>query len=793
MSTSNSSRSRGRPAGRGAGGAPERSRKGRAAPDSSRFRWRPRRWWPWLLRLSLVGLVIFGGWLVYLDATVRAKFEGKRWAIPAKVYARPLEIFDGKPLTLAGLQSELEELGYRRGSRLDGPGSYVLRNGWVELHTRGFKYPDGVEPPTAVSFRIDDGVVLDFTARSAETYAARLDPLLIGGIFPAHREDRILVKLDEVPELLTKTLLSVEDRHFYEHHGIAPLSIARALWANIRAGRVVQGGSTLTQQLVKNFYLTNERSLMRKANEALMALLLDAHYHKDEILEAYLNEVFLGQSGARAIHGFGMASQFYFGQPLRELSPERIAMLVSIVKGASYYNPRRYPERVLGRRNWVLDRMAAEGLISEANAIHYKGRPLGVIERPSYSDARYPAFMDLIKEQLVREYQEEDLQSEGLRIFTTLDPIVQAQAEKSLRDGIKGLEAGQRGMDLQGAVVVTSTVSGDVVALVGGKETEFAGFNRALHAVRPIGSLVKPAVYLAALMQPERYNLMSPLQDQPFMIRLEDGQTWQPKNYDGQVYGEVRLHEALARSLNLAVVRLGLDVQLPKVVDTLQRLGIERPIRPYPSLLLGSLSLSPLEVARMYQTIASSGFNTPLRAIHAVTTAEGDLLSRYPFETEQVIPHDAIHLLQYAMQEIMREGTGRSLYNRVPESLAVAGKTGTTNDQRDSWFAGFTGDHLAVVWIGRDDNGPTRLTGASGALRIWADLMGSLPEHGFTMAKPDNVEYLWVDGRTGLLSEEHCEGSRYMPFIQGSAPTRYTPDCRRGERGLGDWIRGWFR
>src|SRR5690606_17156855 len=282
------------------------------------------RWGRLLFRMFLVGLVLLAGWLVYLDATVRAKFEGKRWAVPAKVYGRPLELFDGQSLTLAGLKTELDQLGYQRVSRLEGPGTYAVAGSKVELHTRGFRFPDGAEPAVPVSFRIDDGVVLNFGARSGgAVYSTRLDPLLIGGIYPAQREDRILVQLDEVPKMLPTALTLVEDRHFYEHAGIAPLAIARAMWANIRAGRVVQGGSTLTQQLVKNFYLTNERSFVRKANEAFMSILLDAHYSKDEILEAYLNEVFLGQAGDRAIHGFGMASQFYFGQPLTELSTDK--------------------------------------------------------------------------------------------------------------------------------------------------------------------------------------------------------------------------------------------------------------------------------------------------------------------------------------------------------------------------------------------------------------------------------------------------------------------------------------
>ncbi|MBC7185340.1 MAG: transglycosylase domain-containing protein, partial [Marinobacter sp.] len=382
----------------------------------------------------------------------------------------------------------------------------------------------------------------------------RLEPARIGGIYPAHKEDRVLVQLDQVPALLPATLMAVEDRNFYDHFGIAPLSIGRAMLANIRAGRIVQGGSTLTQQLVKNLFLTRDQTLLRKANEALMSVLLELHYEKDVILETYLNEVYLGQAGTRSIHGFGLASQFYFGQSLRDLDVHQIALLVGMVKGASYYNPRRNPERATERRNLVISEMEQAGLIEPGRAARARGLPLGITERPSYSENRYPAYIDLVRRHLARDYREEDLRSEGLRIFTTLDPAIQYAAEFAVTDTVPRLGGSE---SLQATLVVTSKDSGEVLALVGGKDPRFSGFNRALDANRQIGSLIKPFIYLSALQRPERYTLMTPVLDKSFTLEFDDGRRWQPKNYDGEERGEVPLHKALSHSYNLPAVRVG--------------------------------------------------------------------------------------------------------------------------------------------------------------------------------------------------------------------------------------------
>ena len=750
----------------------------------------------WVVKLGLVGLVVLAGFAIYLDAVVQEKFSGKRWTVPAKVYARPLELFVGQKLTKTDFLTELDALGYRRESAASGPGAAAVAGNDVQLHTRGFQFYEGTEPARRINVRFSGAYVAGLSQGAGGNLAvARLEPLLVGGLYPAHHEDRILLKLDQVPPYLVETLVAIEDREFFNHYGVSLKSIARAFWINATAGQLRQGGSTLTQQLVKNFYLTNERSLTRKATEAMMALLLELHYDKNEILEAYLNEVFLGQDGQRAVHGFGLASQYLFSQPLAELKLHQVALMVGMVKGPSYYNPRRFPERALERRNLVLDVLAEQGVVPADQVAAAKLKPLGVTKRGSLADSSFPGFLDLVKRQLREDYREEDLTEEGLRIFTSFDPILQMKAEAALSETLKRLSAGRgKGIDeVEAAMLVTSPESGEVQALIGSRQPRFAGFNRALDAVRPIGSLIKLAVYLAALERPSQYTLTSWLSDTAFSVKGQDGQVWKPQNYDRQAHGNVFLYQALANSYNLSTAKLGLALGVPTVLKTLERLGVSREFPAYPSMLLGAGSLTPLEVAGMYQTLANGGFNTPLRGIRSVLTAEGEPLKRYPFQIQQRFDPGAIYLVQNAMQRVMREGTGRSVYSQLPASLNLAGKTGTSNDSRDSWFAGFSQDLLTVVWLGRDDNGKTPFTGATGALQVWTGFMRKADPLPLDMPLPDNVIMAWIDPRTGEGSDASCPQARQMPYIRGSEPA---PGSACGAAApaaeVMDWVRGWL-
>lgn len=752
--------------------------------------------------LILLMVVLLAIWTFFLDIQVREKFDGKKWALPARVYAQPLELYEGLSLTPAMLEQELSAQGYRFVTSVTAPGqaskrTLSTRDASYQIYSRGFDFWDKRDEPLRFGLVIAENTVTRLSdAAGAPIPLQRLEPEEIGGIYPSNVQDRVLVKLSDLPPLLGETLLAVEDKNFLDHHGVAPLSILRAALVNMREGDVVQGGSTLTQQLVKNFYLTRERHLRRKAQEAIMSVLLEIHYSKSEILETYINEVFLGQSGVRAIHGFGLASHHYFRQPLRELEPRKIALLIGLVKGPSYFNPWRYPERAKARRAVVLGVMFQEQLIDEETYQQALKSPLGIVEDSNTSLVSYPAFVDLVKRQLQQDYQEEDLRSEGLRIFTSLSPMVQRQAEKALTQGVKTLEERYKTGNLQGGVVVTSVGSGEILALVGNREPRFDGFNRALDARRPIGSLVKPFVYLTALEQPQRYNLATIVSDEPLSVKGSNGKMWEPRNFDRISHGEIPLWQALAKSYNQATARLGIEVGLKNVAATIAAAGFDGRIPAVPALTLGSLDMSPFEVAGIYHTLAAEGVYTPLRAIREVLTATGEPLRRYPLQLQQRLSPQAAFQTQYAMQLVMREGTGRGVAGRLPASVPLAGKTGTTNDQRDSWFAGFSGEHLTTVWLGRDDNGETPLTGSNGALQIWADFMRDLPTQGVNIFPPEGVSFEWFDNASGSMSREDCEGAVRLPVRDDFRPA-HTVGCQ-SEGNVDDngearswWQRAW--
>jgi len=760
-----------------------------------RRRWLVWRRWLWLSLLTLIlGLVLY---TLYLDRIVQARFEGQRWAIPAKVYGRPLALYPDAPITTEQLTQSLQGLGYHRTAHPDQPGSYSAYRGRFLLRTRPFRFPD-IDRGSDYLEVIIGAAGIESLKRAGNGDPIghyRLEPRLIGSLASSHGEDRILLRRDDLPPMLVAGLIAVEDRNFYEHFGLDPMAIGRATWANLRASRVVQGGSTLTQQLVKNFFLNADRTLWRKFNEALMSLILEFRYDKDEILEAYANEVYLGQSGGKAIHGFALGSRFYFNRPLAELDLSRIALMVALVRGPSAYDPRHNPELARKRRDLVLDIMLEQGLIDATAAGQAKAAALGV-EEGSLQGSGTPAFMDLVRRQLRRDYREEDLNAEGLRIFSTLDPWAQWQAEQALTQQLATLEKSRKLPDgtLQGAVTLVEVETGEVTALVGDRNPRYDGFNRALDAVRPVGSLIKPAVYLTALSQPDRYTLLSKLEDKPIRLKGANGEIWEPSNYDNQIHEKVSLEQGLAESLNLATVRLGLDVGLEPIIGNLQALGIHRPLDPYPSLLLGAVSLSPLEMTQMYQTLANGGYSATLKAIRDVTDDSGKPLSRYPLAIKPAVDTRVVYLLRHALQEVTHNGTAKSLEWLLPKGAEVAGKTGTTDKLRDSWFAGFDRRRIGVVWVGRDDNGPMGLSGSAGAMRVWAALMSQLGVTPLEARPPIGVELQSIDPQTGLLGEG-CREARQIPFIAGSAP-KASAACARGnsmmDEGL-QWLQNIFR
>lgn len=754
-----------------AGGRKSKARRSAAKP--SRF-----------ARLFRLALLVFGAalgllvpWTIYLDHEVRSEFEGRKWDLPSRVYARPLEFFSGLALTPEMLRVELAAAGYKESASPNRPGQFSANGGRFEIYKRAFRFPEGEDPEQRLAVSISGGRVASISTRGGQSLAlARLDPAEIASIYPLLREDRTLVRLEDVPPLLVTGLQAVEDRNFKHHHGVDPRGIARAMMANLKAGQAVQGGSTLTQQLVKNYFLNSERTLVRKVNEALMAVILEWRYDKSAILEAYINEVFLGQQGATAIHGFARASRFYFDQPLDRLEAGEIALLIGMVKGPSYYNPRRHPERARQRRDAVLAMMAETGILTEAQANEAASRSLGVVDAPSAFGQKYAAFIQLVRRQLAREFAEDDLKTEGLRIFTTLAPSEQTAAQDAVSQGLRSLAQAGLPASLEGAMVVADVSSGEVRAVVGGRNPGSGGFNRALDARRQVGSVIKPLVYLLALEHQGEYSLVTKIDDEPITLRQPNGQEWSPSNYDETSHGEVTLLEALINSYNQATVRLGLEVGVTQLLHRIEQLGVDADIMPVPSVFLGAAELTPMQVAQLYQPLAAEGYAVPLRAVIAVETPGGESLTRYPLRLMPQDRRDAIAVLNYALTRVVSDGTARALPGLMGGQEGVAGKTGTTNDRRDSWFVGYTRNRLAVAWVGEDDNSPAGVTGSNAAMRLWARLFSRIPVEPVETRMPDGAYWGWVDGETGALSDKQCNGAVQMPFVAGSEPA-YQSSC----------------
>jgi len=748
------------------------------------------------LTVLVVAGVAIGFYVMYLDGIVTKQFEGRRWTLPARVYAAPLELYAGLTLPTGDLEHELQRLQYRRVDKLEHVGTYRLQGNRFDVALRPATFADESRPASILSIGASDkGIESLRDSQGKDVPIARLEPLLIGSIFPIHGEDRIVVTPQDVPPLLPRALVAVEDRKFYSHHGVDPTAILRAVWQNVRAGQIEQGGSTLTQQLVKSYFLDSRRKLSRKLREAIMAISLDAHFSKADLMNAYINEIFLGQDGDRAIHGFGLASQFYFGKPLPELDLSEVALLVAIVRGPTYYDPRRHADRVRARRDMVLKLMADQGIVKPDDALAAEKKPLGVTARAA--GAYYPAYLDFVRRTLRRDYHDQDLTEAGLRIYTSLEPRAQDQAERALETELARLDQRQKkkypDAHLEGAVVVTSPQSGDVIAIVGSRNVGYDGFNRALDARRAMGSAVKPFIYLTAL-ESGRYNAATVIQDQPVSIKLQNGQIWRPENFERHPFGPVPVVRALAESMNLATVGVGMDIGLPKITETLSRFGLERPPAQVPAMLLGAIDVSPMEVAQLYNGLANGGFRNPLRAVRAVISADGKPLKAFPLEVTPVASPDVVYEVDRMMEQVMNKGTGRPAKAILPPDLVVAGKTGTSSDYHDNWFAGFSGSHLAVVWVGYDDNLSTGFTGAAGALPVWARLMAGLNTTSWDAPMPESLAETWIDFDTGLRVDKDCADNEAVPIaVPVGTELPLKPECQNRMQSIveraGEWIR----
>ena len=742
----------------------------------------------WLvLGLGVIAAVLLAGYMLYLDRTITKVFDGRRWSVPARVYAAPLELYPGSRLKQGAFVAELERVGYVRAMSTRNPGTYRPDGNTVRVHLRPFQFHDRRRDAEVVDIRFRSHGITDIARpNDFPVPLIRLDPPVIGSFFPSHGEDRLVLTPDQVPELLTEGLKSVEDRVFDKHVGFSVRGIARAFWVNLTTGELKQGGSTLTQQLVKSYFLDNRRTVERKLKELAMAVILDARYTKEDLLNAYVNEIFLGQNGKRAIHGFGLGAQFYFNKPLQELAPHEIATLIAVIRGPSYYNPFRHAERALERRNLVLGIMHGDGLLDEKELAHAEAQPLSVVRGERKGGSYYPAFMDLVRQSLAAQYSRADLGSQGLSIFTTIHPRLQDAAQAGVAETLKKLEQQRNKSGLEAAAVVADAQTGEVLAMVGGRQAGYDGFNRAMHAKRQIGSLMKPVVVLSALLQGR--ELVDVVSDEAIELEQQGSEPWRPKNFDGEFHGDVPVVRALGDSLNLATVRLAQDVGFASVHNTYNRLTSTQPENRYPSFVLGAEPMSPLEVTQMYATLAAGGFRTPAKAVISVLRDDGQPLHQYPFDVEQVVPDDAVDRLTYALEATMRRGTGRRSRH---SASGVAGKTGTSNDNRDSWFAAYDGRTVQTVWVGRDDNTPTGLTGSSGALVVWDPIMNAVGVEPILHADTEDVHD--IEFHTGMLAHPGCAETVRLR-VKDSHALRPKPGCgitlKDWRSRLKDWFQG---
>ncbi|WCE02951.1 penicillin-binding protein 1B [Pseudoxanthomonas sp. JBR18] len=762
---------------------------------------------PWRSRLITVVLGLLAlalGFLIpyvaYLNHQVTERFGNLQWQVPTRVYARPLPLAPGQALDADTLKTELDAASYQDDGTGELPGTYARSGNRFTISNRGFTDVDHIIPPMRLQVVLSNGTVLGVrdVRRGRNITSARLDPARIATLYGKSQEDRRLVQLEDVPELLVTGLQAVEDRDFATHHGIDLSGMARAAWEFVRSGgQVRQGASTLTQQLARSGLLGigREQTLTRKFNEILYALILEARYDKRTILEAYFNQVYWGQRGGQAVHGVAAASEFWFGRDLDSLSTEQVALLIGIVKGPSYYDPRRHPERAKERRDLALRRMLATTLIDKKEFDRASAAPLEVTRDPGLNAAnRFPAYVDLVRRQLAHDYPEGALRGAGLTVMTGMSPSAQAYAEGAVKHTLGQLEKGKR-PPLQAGLVVTDVHNGDVLAVVGNRHVTEPGFNRAVEAQRQVGSLIKPFVYLLALAQPDTWSLASWVEDAPITVPLGRGKSWSPDNSDNRSHGRVRLIDALAHSYNQATVRVGLKVDPQRVADVLKVLaGIQA--APNPALILGATDQSPYAMAQAYQFLASGGQIQPLHAVRGVIDAQGRVLNRYDKTPAAAQEGDSIaaHLVTVALQDVVTEGTGRQLLSDGLGRLSPAGKTGTSNDGRDSWFAGYTGDHLAVIWMGNDQNKETGLYGATGAMRVWAGIFSRLPSAPLQVSSK-GLDYAWV--ADSAATDASCPGARRFPFVAGHAPAyadcqQYTlPSDGDTDGGGGGWRR-WF-
>jgi penicillin-binding protein 1B len=743
-----------------------------------------------LLIVTSSGLV-FGSWyLKRLEETVTAKFEGQKWRFPSKIYSDTYLLYVGINLRSEDLLEKLRRLGYHEAQsppKRRGEYRFQPSRGLLEIYLREFSYPTEQFKGVPVRISLQGTIItkIENLASGEEMVSLELEPELITGLYDRVWEERRVVTLKEVPPLIVKAILAVEDERFYDHHGIDPVSVMRAVWVNVRSGGVVQGGSTLTQQLMKNFFLSDERTFSRKVKEAIMALIAERKYSKDQILENYLNEIYLGQRGSQGIFGIWEASQFYFSKTLSELTVGEVALLAGLVRAPNRLSPYRSLDAATKRRNVVLGKLLDGQVITRKQ--YEAALRESLLQRELIkvtNDAPY--YVDYLRRELAENYSNDVLTAEGLRIFTSMDLQLQKIAERSLAEGLKKLEASypslrRRGEEdnLEGAIVVLRPQTGEIKAMVGGRSYQKSQFNRVFQAKRQPGSIFKPFVYLAALISGgeggKKFTPATMVEDSPFKWTY-DGQDWEPGNYNDQYFGTVTFRRALERSLNSATARIAREVGIKRVSEIAHRLGVQSPLPAVPSLSLGAAEVTPLEVAYAFSTLANNGVRARPLAVKQVMAADSQVRENRDIRVDKVLTPQLAFIMNHLLRGVLDRGTA-DVARRWGFTRPAAGKTGTTNDYKDAWFVGYTPDLLAVVWVGFDNKAKLGLSGAQAALPVWTEFMkratAGTPVTDFVV--PPGIKMVEIDPLSGQLATPNCSYVLREAFLEGEEPMKTCP------------------
>ncbi len=735
-----------------------------------------RRFFKCVLGLMFLGIACISVYLVFLSWRIESRFASRRWSIPSTVYSDGTLVYPGQRVDKPLFLRHLKHLEYQEDPQgVFGKGKMRIREDRVDIFLHDWKFPRKLREGFPVSIYWDGDRIQEIIRQDTQEPLTllELEPEVISFFFGPQREKRQLVSLAEVPEHLKQAVLAAEDSRFYQHHGVDPLGILRALWINIRSAGIRQGGSTLTQQLAKNYFLTPDRTFTRKFKELLMALAIEARFSKNDILEIYLNEIYFGQKGSISINGVGEAASFYFAKSVKDLTLPESATLAGMIKAPNVYSPYIHPERSRVRRNWVMASMHELGWLSLEDLKKYQSLPIKTAEyRPAFRKAPY--FVDYVADQLAQMYSPEDLASLGLSIYTTLDPQVQMAVETALENGLNRLERlypnlkkKDPGRQLQGAAVVMSPKTGHILALVGGRDYGKSQYNRAVAAKRQAGSLFKPFVALAAL---DQFPPTTRLFNGP-KVYTYDHQKWMPKNYSETSELDVTMRRAIQQSYNRATVDLAMKTGLSHILDVAADFEFTTPIHPYPSMALGAFEMIPLEIARAYCVFAADGVLPYPLSLKKVTDESGTVLEQRHMNIVYATSPEKAFLVTDMLRSVVDGGTAKSLRDKGIY-FPVAGKTGTTNDYKDAWFVGYTPDILALVWVGFDNGDPVGLSGAMACVPIWADFMDHIPQYVSEkwFKVPEGITKLKICTQTGMMAKAGCPEVMEEYFLKDQAP-----------------------